>query len=110
MISPGALIFRNSAMSGALLLLAATIALAFTSAHADPNTPTAHPVTVTPPLQVVPATRLSTNVQQRMRECNSSADSRKLPGAARETFMKSCMAPRRGHAPSRTGSQPKPNP
>jgi psiF repeat len=68
------------------------------------------PVTVTPPLQVVPATPVSRNVQQRMRVCNTSADARKLSAAARETFLKSCMAPRRSHPGSRPGSQPKPNP
>jgi hypothetical protein len=81
------------------------IALAISGVRADTG-----PVTVTPPLQVVPATPVSHNVQQRMRACNTSADAKKLSAAARETFLKSCMAPHRGHALSRSGSQPKPNP
>jgi hypothetical protein len=68
------------------------------------------PVTATPPVQVVPATPVSRNVQQRMRACNSSADARKLRAAARETFINSCMRPRRALAISRSGSQPKPHP
>ena len=68
------------------------------------------PVTATPPLQVVPAAPVSRNVQQRMRACNTTADTRKLRAAARETFIKGCMAPRRNHPSSRPGSQPKPNP
>lgn len=77
--------------------------------HAD-NAPAMHAVTATPPLQVAPATPVSKNVQQRMRSCNGSADGRKLAGAARESFIKSCMAPRHARTPSHTGSQPKPNP
>jgi hypothetical protein len=68
------------------------------------------PVTATPPVQVVPATPVSRNVQQRMRACNSSADAKKLHAAVRETFIKSCMAPHHAHAVSRSGSQSKPNP
>jgi len=81
----------------ALLLSGAGIALA-------------DPVTVTPPLQVVPATTGSKNVQQRMRACNATADARKLPAASRETFIKSCMAAHHGHSISRPGSQPKTDP
>jgi psiF repeat len=83
------------------------IALTVSSVRAD-TLP--RPVTATPPLQVVPATPVSRNVQQRMRGCNTSADARKLRAAARETFIRSCMAPHRGHALSRPGSQPKTNP
>jgi hypothetical protein len=92
-----------------LLLLTAGIALAMQLAHADPAAIT-RPVTATPPLQAVPATPVSKNVQQRMRGCNASADARKLQATARETFIKSCMAPRHSHPLSRPGSQPKPNP
>jgi hypothetical protein len=81
------------------------IALAISGVRADTG-----PVTATPPLQVVPATPVSRNVQQRMRACNTSADAKKLSAATRETFIKSCMAPHRSHAISRPGSQPKPNP
>jgi hypothetical protein len=49
-------------------------------------------------------------VQQRMRGCNATADAKKLANAARETFIKSCMAARRSRPVSHTGSQPKPNP
>jgi hypothetical protein len=83
------------------------IALAIPAVRADTVT---RPVTATPPLQVVPATPVSRNVQQRMRGCNSSADAKKLRAAARETFIKSCMAPRRSRAISRPGSQPKTDP
>jgi hypothetical protein len=83
------------------------IALAMPSVRAD-TVP--RPVTATPPLQVVPALPVSRNVQQRMRACNTSADAKKLRAAARETFIKSCMAPHRGHALSRPGSQSKPDP
>jgi hypothetical protein len=71
---------------------------------------TTPPVTATPPLQVVPATPVSKNVQLRMRGCNAAADAKKLAAAGRETFIKSCMAPKRSRAVSHTGSQPKPNP
>jgi hypothetical protein len=81
------------------------IALAIPGVQADTG-----PVTATPPLQVVPATPVSRNVQQRMRACNTSADAKKLSAAARETFIKSCMAPHHSRAISRPGSQPKPNP
>jgi hypothetical protein len=82
-------------------------ALAIPAVRADTVT---RPVTATPPLQVVPATPVSRNVQQRMRACNTSADAKKLRSAARETFIKSCMAPRRSHSISRPGSQAKTNP
>ena len=96
-------------MSARLFLWTAAIALAMRLAHADPAT-VAHPVTATPPLQAVPATPVSKNVQARMRGCNATADARKLQATPRETFIKSCMAPRRAHPLSRPGSQPKPNP
>jgi psiF repeat len=93
----------------ALLMLAVCIALALRAALADPAQ-VAQPVTATPPLQVVPATPASRNVQQRMRACNASADAKKLQATAREAFIKTCMAPRRSHAISRPGSQPKTDP
>ena len=83
------------------------IALAIPGVRADTVT---RPVTATPPLQVVPATPVSHNVQQRMRACNTSADAKKLRAAARETFIKGCMTPHRSRAVSRPGSQPKANP
>ena len=92
-----------------LPLFTAAIVLVMQIARADPAS-IAHPVTATPPLQAVPATPLSKNVQQRMRGCNASADAKKLQAATRETFIKGCMAPRHSHAVSRGGSQPKPNP
>jgi hypothetical protein len=94
----------------ALLLMTTGIVLAAPAAAADPATAATHPVTATPPLQVVPATPVSKNVQQRMRNCNGSADAKKLTATARETFIKSCMASHRSRAPSRAGSEPKPNP
>jgi hypothetical protein len=94
----------------ALLLTITGMALAGAAAAADPTTPATHAVTATPPLQVVPATPVSKNVQQRMRNCNAAADAKKLPPAGRETFIKSCMATHRSHAASRPGSQPKTDP
>lgn len=96
-------------MNPRLFVLTAAIVLAMQTAHADSGT-VAHPVTATPPLQAVPATPVSKNVQQRMRGCNATADAKKLQATARETFLKSCMAPRRSRPLSRPGSQPKPNP
>jgi hypothetical protein len=99
--------FNRRILAGALLVLAAGIGLAAQLARADSTI--AHAVTATPPLQAVPATPVSKNLQQRMRGCNASADAKKLQTGARETFIKSCMAPRRTHTTSRPGSQPKPN-
>jgi hypothetical protein len=97
-------------VSMALLVFIANGALSAPAARADtPNTPS-QPVTATPPLQVVPATSGSKNVQQRMRGCNAVADAKKLPPASRETFIKSCMASHRSHGASRSGSQPKTDP
>ena len=90
-------LLRTWLLTLALLGFTADIALADT-------------VTATPPLQVVPATTASKNVQQRMRACNATADARKLPPASRETFIKSCMTPHRGHAVSRPGGQTKTDP
>lgn len=96
-------------LAGILLLIGAGRALLVQATQPDTGTST-RPVTATPPLQVVPATPVSKNLQQRMRSCNAAADARKLAPAGRESFIKSCMTPHRGHAPSRSGSQPKPNP
>jgi hypothetical protein len=94
----------------ALLLMTTALIWAAAAAAADPASPATHPVTATPPLQVVPATPVSKNVQQRMRNCNGSADAKKLTASPRETFIKSCMASHRNRTPSRAGSEPKPNP
>jgi psiF repeat len=96
-------------MNPRLLALTVGIALAMQMARADAGT-VAPPVTATPPLQAVPATPISKNVQQRMRGCNATADAKKLQTAVRETFIKNCMAARRSRGISRPGSQPKPNP
>jgi hypothetical protein len=88
-----------------LCLLLGTLAVQ--AAQPDTSSTATRPVTATPPLQVVPAMQGgSKNVQQRMRGCNAAADAKKLPAAGRETFIKSCMTPRRTHAVSRAGSQP----
>ncbi len=108
MRSRGAAHLDKRKLAGALLLVLAGIVLAVQVARADSLA--AQPVTATPPLQAVPATPVAKNVQQRMRGCNAAADARKLAPAARETFIKSCMAPRHGHAVLRPGSEPKPNP
>ena len=92
-------------LAGILLMLGAALAPAVRATQPDAATGT-RAVTATPPLQVVPATQGSKNVQQRMRSCNAAADARKLAPAGRETFIKSCMTPRRSHAASRSGSQP----
>jgi len=102
-------LFRKGPLPGALLTVSAAIALSLQIARADP-TATVHPVTATPPLQAVPATPVSKNVQTRMRGCNAVADSKKLQTTARETFIRTCMAPHHPRPISRPGSQPKPNP
>jgi hypothetical protein len=109
MRSHGAAHFSKGLIIGALFVMTAGSAFPVPVAWADTGTAT-HPVTATPPLQAVPATPVSKNVQQRMRRCNAVADGRKLQSAPRETFIKTCMAPHRTHASSRPGSQPKPNP
>ena len=53
------------------------------------------PVQAHPPLEAVPTTPLTHAVQERMRQCNAQADKQKLQGAARETFVKGCMQPKR---------------
>jgi hypothetical protein len=93
-----------------ILILAIGLTLGMSAVQADSSSSASHPVTATPPLQVVPATPVSKNVQQRMRACNASADARKLQNNPRETFIKSCMANHRSRPASRPGSQPKPNP
>jgi hypothetical protein len=87
--------------------IAFTTGLALAARAAQPDSgATSHPVTATPPLQVIPATPVTTNVQQRMRNCNAAADARKLSAAAHEAFLKTCMAPHHSHTVSRPGSQP----
>lgn len=110
MTSRGTAIFRNWALPGVLLLCTAGIGLAATGAHANARSALHHPVTATPPLQVTPATPGSKNVSQRMRSCNRVADARKLAAAARETFVKGCMAAHRTRAISHAGSQAKTHP
>jgi hypothetical protein len=105
-----AMTFRILTATAALLLITTVLALVAPTARADTAGTVAHPVTATPPLQVVPTTAVSKNVQQRMRGCNAAADAKKLPAANRESFIKSCMATHRGHAISRPGSQPKTDP
>ncbi len=102
---------RHSAILSKWLLAGVRIAfatgLALSARAAAPDSGAAsHPVTATPPLQVSPATPVSTNVQQRMRNCNAAADAKKLSAAAHETFLKTCMAPHHSHTVSRPGSQP----
>jgi hypothetical protein len=96
-------------LAGILLLFGAARAPLVQAAQPDAGT-SSHPVTATPPLQVVPATPVSKNLQQRMRSCNAAADANKLPPAGRESFIKSCMTPHRSRALSHSGSQPKANP
>jgi hypothetical protein len=107
MIRRGAGTFGNGLLPHLLLAVLSSLALAAPAGAADPTT---HPVTATPPLVAVPATPVSKNVQQRMRACNATADSRKLVSAARETFIKSCMSAHHPRASSRGGSEPKTNP
>jgi len=107
MIRQGARTICNGLRPRALLLVLAGLALTAPCLGADSGT--APPVTATPPLMAVPATPVSKNVQQRMRACNATADARKLANAAREAFIKSCMA-HRARTPSRAGSEPKPHP
>ena len=78
---------------------ALTLATAPPALAADSSAPRPHPhVTARPPLQVIPASPAgASSVQQRMRQCNGQADSRRLRDAARETFIKNCMT---AHAPA----------
>jgi hypothetical protein len=111
----GAATFCKDLMPSALLVVSIVLTLqsaaaAGTAAATDSSAGNAsRPVSVTPPLLAIPATPVSKNVQQRMRACNATADGRKLQAAARETFIKSCMAPHRAHPHSSSGSEPKPN-
>jgi hypothetical protein len=93
-------------LCGILLVLTTSLAPAAQAAQPTAGSTTTPAVTATPPLQVVPATPGSKNLQQRMRGCNAAADARKLPPAGRETFIKSCMTSHRTRAVSRSGSQP----
>ncbi|HTY48918.1 MAG TPA: PsiF family protein [Steroidobacteraceae bacterium] len=78
-------------------------ALAAAAVHAAPPGGSAPgPVTARPPLQAMPATRVSRQVQQRMRACNAQADTRKLTAAPRESFIKGCMAVHRARHPVAT--------
>ena len=107
MNSPHSLWIRGGRVPCGLLMLVMCAGGALGPASADTAT---HPVTATPPLQVVPTGASAKNVQQRMRACNAGADAKKLQSAPRETFIKSCMAAHHAHPASRPGSQPKPNP
>jgi hypothetical protein len=107
MIRRGAGTFCKGLLPRTLLAILAAFALAVPVVQAATAT---QPVTATPPLVAVPATPVSKNVQQRMRACNATADAKKLQTAARETFLKSCMAAHRARTPSRAGSEPKPHP
>jgi hypothetical protein len=51
---------------------------------------------------------VSKDVLQRKRACNATADARKLQTAAREAFIRSCMA-HHSRVISRAGSEPKPH-
>jgi hypothetical protein len=106
MTSHRASILPRRLLPGILLLLSAGLAPAMQAAQPTTASTTTPTVTATPPLQVVPATPGSKNLQQRMRGCNAAADARKLPPAGRETFIKSCMTAHRSRAVSRSGSQP----
>jgi psiF repeat len=110
MNSRSAAVLRAWAVPGVLLVLAICGPPVLAAVQNDPVGTASHPVTATPPLQAIPATPASHNVQQRMRGCNAAADARKLAAAAREAFIRSCMAPRRGHPASRAGGQPKTDP
>jgi hypothetical protein len=106
MTSRHASTFTRWLVPGILLPLSAGLAPAVPANQPDAGSTATRPVTATPPLQVVPATPVSKNLQQRMRSCNAAADARKLPAAGRETFIKSCMTSHRARAVSRAGSQP----
>ena len=95
----------SSAIQPTLLVAAcAAFVVVALNARSD-DTPTAvKPVQARPPLQAVPTTPLTRAVQEHMRQCNAEADKRKLQGAPRETFVKSCMQPRRPSTPPRTSA------
>jgi hypothetical protein len=108
MIKRGAATSCTGLLPNTLLAVLTGLALAAPAVQAD--TASTPAVTATPPLVAVPASPVSKNVQQRMRACNATADARKLQTAAREAFIKSCMASHHARTPSRSGSEPKSNP
>ena len=78
------------------------MAVALVARSADQTT-TARPVTARPPLEAVPVSPMSKNLQAKMRQCNAAADGKKLQGAPRETYLKGCMAPpRKPETPARS--------
>jgi len=60
-------------------------------------TPTA--VTAHPPLEAVPATPGARAQQSRLRRCTAAARTKKLTGAARENYVKTCTAGRHPSPP-----------
>ena len=88
----------TSALHPTLLVAAcAALGVAALNARSADDTPASRPVQVQahPPPEAVPTTPLTHAVQERMRQCNAQADKRQLQGAARETFVKGCMQPKR---------------
>ena len=82
-----------------LYCAALSVAAAVQGAAAGDSAPGV-PVTASPPLQAVPTTKVSGQVQQRMRACNAQADQKQLTAAPRESFIKSCMAQHRSRHPA----------
>jgi hypothetical protein len=78
-----------------LVAACAAFAIAALSARSADDATAVRPVQAHPPLEAVPTTPLTHAVQERMRQCNAQADKQKLQGAARETFVKGCMQPKR---------------
>jgi len=91
----------SSALQPTLLVAAcAAFVVVALSARSDDAPTAVKPVQARPPLQAVPTTPLTRAVQDHMRQCNADADKRKLQGAPRETFVKSCMQPKRPSTPA----------
>jgi len=82
------------------LLCCAVLAAAALAQGAAPGDSAPAAVTARPPLQAMPATRVSGQVQQRMRACNAQADAKRLAAAPRESFIKGCMAAHRARHPA----------
>jgi hypothetical protein len=98
------------ARGAALFIISIGLALGLITHAAHSGSSAPHPVTATPPLQAIPATPVSKSAQRRMRDCNATADTRKLASTARESFIKTCMAPRHSRAASAISSQAKAHP
>lgn len=92
------------------VVLAATCAmLAFGAAAARAGGSTAPAVvTAHPPLEAVPVNPGARAQQSLLRRCAAAARARRLQGAARDKYVRSCAAPRHPAPATRRGSRASP--